>query len=113
MLWGDKNKHKLKSGMGSLTFAKPSRKPTRSPSAARQSLRPRAMTSRAFRAPHSRGSRWVPPAPGTSPSFTSGRPYLLILRREANFEQNTRVAAIMGMKSARPLECRRLPNPNE
>ena len=30
--------------------------------------------SSAFWTPVTRGSRWVPPAPGSRPSFTSGRP---------------------------------------
>ena len=32
------------------------------------------MKSRALAAPISRGKRWVPPAPGSNPSLTSGKP---------------------------------------
>jgi len=58
------------------------------PSSARLSTRPMArhslagtcaplvIISSAFSAPTMRGSRWVPPAPGSSPRFTSGRPHL-------------------------------------
>ena len=35
---------------------------------------PDSIISRAFCAPTTRGRRWVPPAPGSTPSFTSGRP---------------------------------------
>ena len=35
---------------------------------------PDSIISSAFAAPTTRGSRWVPPAPGSTPSFTSGNP---------------------------------------
>ena len=37
---------------------------------------PEVTISRAFWAPTIRGKRWVPPAPGSNPRFTSGRPHL-------------------------------------
>ena len=37
-------------------------------------IRPPVMASSAAGTPISRGSRWVPPAPGTMPSVTSGKP---------------------------------------
>jgi hypothetical protein len=40
---------------------------------------PFAIMSIALRAPTSRGSRCVPPAPGSNPSFTSGRPSFAFL----------------------------------
>ncbi len=41
---------------------------------------PVVIISSAFWAPVRRGRRWVPPAPGNRPSFTSGRPTLALLR---------------------------------
>ena len=39
---------------------------------------PEVIISTAFSAPTTRGRRWVPPAPGSKPRFTSGKPNLAL-----------------------------------
>ena len=66
---------------------------------------PLTIISSAFSTPTTRGSRWVPPAPGRRPSFTSGSPQPRRLHADAV------VAAPAPPRARRRARCRGSPRP--